>query len=65
LVARSSGQPGSLLACYWAGGIKKVVFTIEFRTGQKMLASGDTKVFTAIQAAAVDAPAAYAAGQQR
>jgi hypothetical protein len=40
---------------------KKIVFTVEFLTGQKMLASSDASVFTAIETAAFGAPAAYAA----
>jgi hypothetical protein len=42
-----------------------LVFTVEFRNGQKMLASGDSSAFTAIQSAAFDAPAAYAASLAR
>jgi hypothetical protein len=40
---------------------KKIVFTVEFHTGEKMLASSDASVFTAIETAAFGAPAAYAA----
>jgi hypothetical protein len=39
----------------------KIVFTIEFRSEQKMLVSGNTSAFSAIQVAALGAPAAYAA----
>jgi hypothetical protein len=58
--------PAGLLAGLLLGGRhKKLVFTVEFRNGQKMLASGDSSAFTAIQSAAFDAPAAYAASLAR
>jgi hypothetical protein len=54
--------PVGLLAGLVAGGKeKKIVFVVQFRDGRKMLCSSDQKAFTAIQAAAFDAPAAYEA----
>ena len=42
---------------------KKVVFIVQFRTGQKMLVSADSKTYIAIQAAAMDAPAKVCADE--
>jgi hypothetical protein len=55
------GPVGLLAGLLMGGKSKQIVFTVQFRDGRKMLVSGDTKAYTAIQSAALDAPAAYAA----
>jgi hypothetical protein len=49
--------PAGLPAGMLVGGQKtKITFMVRFRNGQKLLAQGDADVFSAIQAAAFDAP---------
>jgi hypothetical protein len=54
--ARSSVQLGCLQGYSLAAG-KNVVFVAKFDDGQKMLASAESKTFTAIQAAAFNVTA--------
>jgi hypothetical protein len=55
------GPVGLLAGLLMGGKGKNIVFTVQFRDGRKMLVSGDSKAYTAIQSAAMDAPAAFKA----
>ena len=62
IAGAAAPNPAEMLAGVRLDGRrKKIVFRVEFRFGEKMLVSGDISAFSAIQVAALGAPAAYAA----
>jgi hypothetical protein len=50
------GPLGAVAGFVMGGKNQNIVFTVEFRDGKRFLATGNTKTYTAIQAASMDAP---------